>query len=130
MSIKDGEQMTNLGNRDIFAKNLTRYIERSGKTQKEIAEVIGVAASTFNNWVMGHKYPRIDKIEMLANYFGILKSDLIEDKSEMQKNNEVIANIIVRLRADSDFLSLVSSLERMDAAQVRSVEQMLNALLK
>jgi len=122
--------MTNLGNRDIFAKNLTRYIERSGKTQKEIAEVIGVAASTFNNWVMGHKYPRIDKIEMLANYFGILKSDLIEDKSEMQKNNEVIANIIVRLRADSDFLSLVSSLERMDAAQVRSVEQMLNALLK
>ena len=122
--------MTNLGNRDIFAKNLTRYIERSGKTQKEIAEIIGVAASTFNNWVMGHKYPRIDKIEMLANYFGILKSDLIEDKSEMQKNNEAIANIIVRLRADSDFLSLVSSLERMDAAQVRSVEQMLNALLK
>lgn len=122
--------MTNLGNRDIFAKNLAHYIERSGKTQKEIAEIIGVAASTFNNWVMGHKYPRIDKIEKLANYFGILKSDLIEDKSEMQKNNEVIANIIVRLRADSDFLSLVSSLERMDAAQVRSVEQMLNALLK
>ena len=28
------------------------------------------------------KYPRIDKIEILANYFGILKSDLIEEVSE------------------------------------------------
>jgi hypothetical protein len=27
------------------------------------------------------KYPRIDKIEFMANYFGINKSDLIENKN-------------------------------------------------
>jgi transcriptional regulator with XRE-family HTH domain len=57
-------------------------LERSGKDQKEVAEVVGVAPSTFNEWMKAKKYPRIDKIEMLANYFGILKSDLIEEPAE------------------------------------------------
>lgn len=74
--------MSNLGNKEIFAKNLAFYVERSGRDQREIAEVIGVAPSTFNEWMKAKKYPRIDKIEMLANYFGILKSDLIEQVSE------------------------------------------------
>lgn len=74
--------MSSIGNKEIFARNLMYYIEQSGKTQKELAEMLNVATSTFNNWVMAKKYPRIDKIEMLADYFGVLKSDLIEDKQK------------------------------------------------
>jgi repressor LexA len=57
-------------------------MERMGKNQKELAEIVGVSAPTMNDWLKAKKYPRIDKIEILANYFGILKSDLIEDKKE------------------------------------------------
>lgn len=74
--------MSSLGNKEVLAKNLAYYLERSGKDQKEVAEVVGVAPSTFNEWMKAKKYPRIDKIEMLANYFGILKSDLIEEATE------------------------------------------------
>lgn len=74
--------MSDIGNKEIFAQNLSYYIERSGKTQKEIAEVLNVATSTLNNWVTGKKYPRMDKVEMLANFFGILKSDLIEEQTK------------------------------------------------
>ena len=74
--------MTSIGNKSVISKNLTYYVERSGKTQKELSEIVGVATSTFNDWMKGKKYPRIDKIEILANYFGILKSDLIENKAE------------------------------------------------
>ena len=74
--------MSNIGNKEIFAKNLAYYLDRSGKDQKEMAEIVGVAPSTFNEWMRAKKYPRMDKIEMLANYFGILKSDLIEKVSE------------------------------------------------
>lgn len=74
--------MSSLGNKEILAKNLSYYVSRSGKDQREIAEVIGVAPSTFNEWIKAKKYPRIDKIEMLANYFGILKSDLIEEHTD------------------------------------------------
>ncbi len=74
--------MSNLGNKEIFAKNLAYYLNRTGKDQKVVAAAIGVAPSTLNEWLKAKKYPRIDKIEMLANYFGILKSDLIEDAAE------------------------------------------------
>ena len=74
--------MSALGNKEVFAKNLTIYLERSGRSQREMAEIVGVSSSTFNDWTKGRKYPRIDKIEFLANYFGIKKSDLIEEKKE------------------------------------------------
>lgn len=79
--------MSDLGNKAVFAQNLSYYVERSGKTQKEIAEMLNVSPASFNNWIKGVKYPRIDKIEMLSNYFGILKSDLIEEKKEAVTNN-------------------------------------------
>lgn len=64
----------------IFAKNLNRYIERTGKTQKEIAEAVGVTPAACNWWVKGQKYPRMDKVEMLAEYFGCTLSDLVEEQ--------------------------------------------------
>ena len=68
--------------KEVFAENLRYYMESRGKNQKELAEIVGVSAPTMNDWLKAKKYPRIDKIEILANYFGILKSDLIEDKKE------------------------------------------------
>ena len=72
--------MSDIGNAEVFAKNLKFYLEKSGKTQKEVALAIGVTPASFNEWIKAKKYPRIDKIEMLAMFFGILKSDLIEEK--------------------------------------------------
>ena len=68
--------------KDVMAKNLRKYMERSGKTQKEMSEIVGVSTATFSEWINGKKYPRIDKIEIMADYFGILKSDLIEEKEK------------------------------------------------
>ena len=101
-----------------MAKNLAYYVNASGRTQRELAEMVGVAPSTFNDWMKAKKYPRIDKIEMLADYFGILKSDLIEERTEeekmMKKNNDAIADIIVRMRVDENFLSVVKAVNDLD----------------
>lgn len=124
--------MSNIGNKETLAKNLARYLEKNNITQKEMAEVVGVAASTFNDWMKAKKYPRIDKIEIMANYFGIKKSDLIEKKAtpEEQKNNDIMADIIVRMRTDADFLSVVELLNNLDSDQLASVKQMLKAFNK
>ena len=83
--------MSNIGNKETMAKNLQFYIKRSGKSQKDLAEMVGVASSTFNDWVKGKKYPRIDKIEMLANFFRIQKSDLIEEKTEATAPLDIVS---------------------------------------
>ncbi len=77
--------MSAIGNKEIFARNLSRYLHKSGRSQREMADIVGVSSSTFNEWMRAKKYPRIDKIEFMANFFGINKSDLIED-NEDKKN--------------------------------------------
>lgn len=81
--------MSDLGNKEVFSKNLRRYIDLSGKERKEVAEELGFSYSTFTDWVNGNSYPRIDRIEKLANYFGIKKSDLIE--SELHTSYNAVA---------------------------------------
>lgn len=117
--------MKGIGNKQVFADNLRYYIERSGKKQIEIAEACGVAQSTFNDWVNAKKYPRIDKIEMLAGIFKILKSDLIEERTEekerMRKNNDFIANAVVKMQNDENFLNAVKSIYNMDDEKLKGL---------
>lgn len=126
--------MSNIGNKETMAKNILYYLSKTGESQKELAEIVGVAPSTFNDWVKAKKYPRIDKIEIMANHFGILKSDLIEEKSEehrqMQEKNDILANVIVRMRVDEDFLSIVETLNTLNEEQLQSVKTLMSAFLK
>jgi len=67
----------------IFTKNLNHYIELSQKTQREIADAIGVSPQTFNTWCQGIAIPRMGKIQALADYFNINKSNLIEEHNDI-----------------------------------------------
>lgn len=66
----------------IFSNNLNRLVRDSGKTQKEIADRIGVSPQTFNTWCQGIAIPRMGKIQALADFFGVGKTDLLDEKNE------------------------------------------------
>lgn len=68
----------NLGNKEIFAKNLQRYMSEKNIDRRELSNKVNIPYSTLSDWINAKKYPRIDNIEILANYFNIDKSDLIE----------------------------------------------------
>lgn len=67
--------------KDIFSSNLKRQLLIHNKTQADIVNDLKITSSTVSDWVNAKKYPRMDKVQMLADYLGIMKSDLIEDKS-------------------------------------------------
>lgn len=73
--------MSDLGNKTVMAKNIQRLMDEAGKSRNDLCEALGVKYTTLTDWIKGKTYPRIDKIELMANYFGVAKSDLIEDKS-------------------------------------------------
>ena len=78
--------MSDLGNKEVFAKNLKYYMELYNKSRNDIAKITNVPYSTVSSWCNALYYPRIDKIEMLANYFNILKSDLVENKEKREQS--------------------------------------------
>lgn len=67
-------------NKSILANNLTYYMNLNKIDRNTLCDALKLKYSTVSEWISGKKYPRIDKIELLAEYFGIQKSDLIEDK--------------------------------------------------
>lgn len=69
----------NTFNKSIFAKRLHYYMEQKGVDRRQLCDDLNLKYSTVSEWLSANKYPRIDKIELLANYFGITKSNLIED---------------------------------------------------
>lgn len=66
----------------IFSKNLNNFLSLNNKTQKQVAEAINVSPQTFNTWCQGIALPRMGKVQKLADYFNIEKSDLIDEKRE------------------------------------------------
>lgn len=72
--------------REVFARNLKKYLELNDKQPVDIVNDLGIPFSTVSNWVNGLKLPRMGKIELLAQYLHIEKSDLLEEKVESSEN--------------------------------------------
>lgn len=70
--------MSDLGNKQIMAENIRYYMKKKQIGRKDLCEALGFKYSTVTDWLNAEKYPRIDKIEMMANYFRISKADLVE----------------------------------------------------
>ena len=99
--------MGDLGNKEIFAKNLNYYLTINKKTRAEACKDLEIPYSTFTDWCNANIYPRIDKIELLANYFDIKKSDLVENKEKTDKlgNPVVEIPILGTVKAGYDYLA-------------------------
>ena len=85
----------NAKNKEIFSKNLAYYMNKKGVDRNALCADLNLKYTTVRDWLKGITYPRIGKIELLANYFNINKSDLIEDKTEKQEgiDNSLISQI-------------------------------------
>lgn len=66
--------------RRIFVKNLNHYLSINGFTQADMARKLHVSTATAANWCSGKIIPRIDKVQTLCDWFGVQKSDLLEEK--------------------------------------------------
>lgn len=105
--------------KEIFSANLKMYMALNGKSRKEICQALGYSYFTFSDWVNGKKMPRMDKVEQLANYFGILKSDLIEKKETATENGNGLS------KSKRELLALAERCTEEDAEKLLQMMQIL-----
>ena len=104
-----------------------------GMTQEDLGKALGVQKSAIakyeNGRVINIKRSTLKKI---SDVLGIAPSELIFDAyiEEEQKKNDIQADIILRMRTDSDFMSAAESLYKLDKEQLKSINQMLQTLFK
>ena len=66
----------------VFSKNLKRLMSLHDKTQIDLINDLGFNKSAVSTWCNGTRLPRMDKVDILAKYFGVNRSDLIEEKED------------------------------------------------
>lgn len=116
--------MTDDEQKKIFGKNLSKYVSLSGKEQKEIAKDLGYAPTTFNTWCVGKIIPSMGKVQRIADYFGIGKSDLLDERL-----SEENANLDFALLTDNDARSILVEYRSLDQPHKEQLKKYLQFLV-
>lgn len=118
-------------NKRIFAKNFNYYLTINNKTQSDIVQDLKITASTVSDWSNGKKYPRVDKMQMLADYFGVLKSDLTEEHEEAKLTDDIeLQEYLEELKNRSEMRMLFSLAKGATKEDVMQAVKIIEALKK
>ncbi|MCO7151713.1 XRE family transcriptional regulator [Vagococcus lutrae] len=79
--------------REILAKNLNSLLEKKRLSQADVIRALGLPEATVRSWFSGEKYPRLDKIQMLADYFNVPRSRITEDQVGMMERISSLVKI-------------------------------------
>jgi transcriptional regulator with XRE-family HTH domain len=102
----------------------------------DLANDLKIPKSAISQYLSGHRIIRDSKrLYIIAEYLKVSEAwlmgfDVPMERTEVQKKNDTLSDIVIRMRTDSDFLSLVETLNELDEDQIRGVKQMLVAFLK
>ena len=88
--------MSNNKSKEIFSTNLEKLMSSRDIDRNKLCSDLGLKYTTVRDWLKGITYPRIGKIELLADYFGVNKSDLIEDKTQEVKEVKIPTSPLVQ----------------------------------
>lgn len=105
---------------------------RKGYTQEELGNLIGVQKSAVAKYESGRVVNiKRSTLKKLSEVLGIPPVELVDGvPEEVQKNNDIMADIIVKMRTDEDFFEVVKTLHSLDGAKLAGVMQMLHAFAK
>ncbi|MFS9449458.1 S24 family peptidase [Streptococcus cristatus] len=110
--------MTNsLGNKKIMANNIRRHLDSLGLNVKDFATLMNFKYTTVLDWVNAKTYPRIDKIELMANYFKVDKSDLVERYTPSTSLLQQINDKVVQLTPSNQKIVLRTSEELLESQE-------------
>ena len=115
----------------IFSSNLRKYMDLNGKTQIDLINDLGFNKSAVSTWCNGTRLPRMDKVDALARYFGIRRSDLIEEKSDSPIDSHYYLDEDARevaefLHKNPDYKVLFDASRKVKKEDIEFVKQMLD----
>lgn len=60
-------------------EKFNKLLEKSGKTAYRVSEDTGISTATLSDWKAGRYQPKVDKLQILADYFDVSLSYFLED---------------------------------------------------
>lgn len=122
--------MTDSEQKDIFCRALNRLLYESGHTQTEVAATIGVSQQVMNSWVRGISMPRMGKIQLLADYFGVKKSQLIGEEGDTYFLTPDVADTALMIHDRPELKEVVYTLKHFSDDDLILIREVLETIMK
>ena len=103
-----------------------------GWSQRELARKMGYSDnSTLARIEQGKVDVYQNKIVQFSEVLGVSIAYLMDwEDEEQEQKNDLIAEVVLKLRTDDDFMSAVETLYKLDKEKLQSINAMLHTLLK
>ena len=99
-----------------------------GMTQEELGKILGVQKSAIAKYEKGRVVNiKRSTLKKISDVLGIRPSELIYE--EMQKKNDIQTDIVVRMRSDDEFYSVIKGINQLNPEQLESIKQVVSAFL-
>lgn len=116
--------------KEIFSKNLNHYMAIKGVNTADLSRDLSYSFTTVSDWVHGRKYPRMEKVQILADYFGVAMSSLTEEPSPSgQTKEQILACELFSQCYGKEAFSAVSKFLRLDEVDRARVVERIDTLL-
>lgn len=111
-------------------ERLNEAIILSGKKPIDLAKETGLNRGTISRYLSGKYEPKADQINKLAKALNCSEMWLWgykvpRERSEKQKKNDKISNIISRIRSDTEFAEMIIALDELDEEKLASIKQLI-----
>lgn len=115
-----------------MARRIRELRKERNMTLEDVAKIVGVGKSTVRKWETGMiENMKRDKIAALAKALGTTPISLMGwQDEETEQKNDLIAEVVLRMRKDKTFASAVENLYKLDNEKLETINQMLNTLFK
>lgn len=114
--------MTDYKINKIFSNNLNRLLNTYKKNQYELAKYIGVSNQTITNYVKGYNSPRMDKVDKIAEFFGVSRNELL-----VEEETSIIPTEFTTAKEAMEFMlnqAVVMGFNGLDVTKLTEEEQL------
>ena len=60
-------------------EKFVELLEKTNKTAYQVSKDTGITKSTFSDWKRGRSKPKVEKLKILADYFGVSIEHFLEE---------------------------------------------------
>ena len=82
----------------IVAKNLKKIAYQHEKSQIDISRDLGISKATISSWMNGTRLPRMEKVDLLCEYFGVTREEIMEE-NPVKRSNSIQIPVYGRVKA-------------------------------
>ena len=127
--------MSKMTRTSTTAKRLQEAMDMRGMKQADLAKATDLARGTISNYLKSKYEPKSTAVNKLAKALNVSEMwlwgyDLPMERSEGQKKNDQLVELVTRLRRDEEFAEMVKMLNDLKPEQYPVVKPILSALIQ